>query len=57
MNQLTNWSGYMPLLPEIVLAVGAMLMLMAGAVLGERSGRLVNLWCVLVLVAAAVAMH
>ena len=57
MNQLTNWSGYMPLLPEIVLAVGAMLMLMAGAVLGDRSGRLVNLWCVLVLVAAAVAMH
>ena len=57
MNQLTNWSGYMPLLPEIVLAVGAMLMLMAGAVLGDRSGRFVNLWCVLVLVAAAVAMH
>jgi NADH-quinone oxidoreductase subunit N len=57
MNELTNWSGYLPVLPEIVLALGAMLMLMAGVLFGERSGRLVNSWCVLVLVAAAVAMH
>ena len=57
MNELTNWSGYLPVLPEIVLALGAMLMLMAGVVIGERSGRLVNSWCVLVLVAAGVAMH
>jgi NADH-quinone oxidoreductase subunit N len=57
MNQLTTWSGYMPLLPEIVLAAGAMLMLMAGVMFGERSGRVVNFWCVLVLIAAAVAMH
>ena len=57
MNQLTTWSGYMPLLPELVLAGGAMVMLMAGAVFGERSGRAVNFWCVLVLLAAAAAMH
>jgi NADH-quinone oxidoreductase subunit N len=57
MNQLTTWSGYLPFLPEIVLALGAMLMLMAGVLFGERSGRVVNSWCVLVLVAAAAAMH
>ena len=57
MNQLTTWSGYMPFLPEIVLAAGSMLMLMAGVTFGERSGRVVNSWCVLVLVAAAVATH
>src|SRR5579875_2222384 len=47
----------LPVLPEIVLACGAMLMLMAGVTFGERSGRTVNSWCVLVLVGAAVAMH
>ena len=57
MNELTNWSGYLPVLPEIVLALGAMLMLMAGVVFGERSGRMVNAWCVLVLVAAGAAMY
>ena len=57
MNQLTTWSGYMPFLPEIVLAAGSMLMLMAGVTFGERSGRVVNSWCVLVLVAAAAATH
>jgi NADH-quinone oxidoreductase subunit N len=57
MNELTHWSGYLPVLPEVVLALGAMLMLMAGAVFGERSGRLVNSWCVLVLVGAGAAMH
>ena len=57
MNQLTTWTGYLPFLPEIVLATGAMLMLMAGVLFGERSGRVVNSWCVLVLVAAAAATH
>jgi NADH-quinone oxidoreductase subunit N len=57
MNELTHWSGYLPVLPEVVLALGAMLMLMAGVMFGERSGRLVNSWCVLVLVAAGAAMH
>jgi len=57
MNELTHWSGYLPVLPEVVLALGAMLMLMAGVMFGERSGRLVNSWCVLVLIAAGAAMH
>jgi NADH-quinone oxidoreductase subunit N len=45
-----------PILPEIVLACGAMLMLMLGVVMGVRSSRVVNSWCILVLVAAAVAL-
>ncbi len=45
-----------PVLPEVVLACGAMLMLMAGVYMGARSSRVVNSWCVLVLVAAAVAL-
>ena len=57
MNQMTHWADYMPLLPELVLACGAMLMLMAGVAFGDRSGRVVNSWCVLVLVAAGAAMH
>jgi NADH-quinone oxidoreductase subunit N len=45
-----------PAIPEIVLACGAMLMLMFGVFMGERSSRFVNSWCVLVLVAAAVGL-
>src|SRR3954466_6300566 len=45
-----------PAIPEIVLACGAMLMLMLGVFTGERSSRFVNSWCVLVLVAAAAAL-
>jgi NADH-quinone oxidoreductase subunit N len=45
-----------PAIPEVVLACGAMLMLMFGVFLGERSSRFVNSWCVLVLVAAAAAL-
>ncbi|HXD46938.1 MAG TPA: NADH-quinone oxidoreductase subunit NuoN [Pseudolabrys sp.] len=57
MNELTHWSGYLPFLPELTLAGGAMLMLMAGVVFGEGSGRAVNSFSVLVLVAAAASMH
>jgi NADH-quinone oxidoreductase subunit N len=53
MNQLTQISGLMPVLPEITLAVGAMLMLMAGAAIGERSARLVNSVSILILVGVA----
>jgi NADH-quinone oxidoreductase subunit N len=42
--------------PEIVLAAGSMLMLMAGVFIGAGSSRMVNAWCVLVLVAAAAAL-
>jgi NADH-quinone oxidoreductase subunit N len=46
----------MPLLPELTLACGAMLMLMFGAFIGERSAAMVNGWCVVVLVLAGVAL-
>jgi NADH-quinone oxidoreductase subunit N len=54
MNQLTNIQDLLPVLPEIVLACGAMLMLMLGVFAGERSAAVVNGLCigVLVLVAA-----
>jgi NADH-quinone oxidoreductase subunit N len=46
----------MPLLPELTLACGAMLMLMFGAFIGERSAAMVNGWCVVVLVLAGVTL-
>ncbi len=45
----------MPVLPELILAFGAMLMLMIGVciVQSERSASIVNAWCVAILVAVA----
>jgi NADH-quinone oxidoreductase subunit N len=51
MNQMTNIHDLLPVLPEIALACGAMLMLMLGAVAGEGSARFVNGLCVLLLIA------
>jgi len=56
MIDLAYFHGLLPLLPEIVLALGAMLMLMVGAVVGERSGSIVNGWSVLILLLAAGAL-
>ena len=56
MTELTQIHGLLPLLPEIVLALGAMLMLMFGALVGERSGPIVNGWSVLILLLAALAL-
>ena len=53
MSPLTNAHELLPLLPEIVLGCGAMLMLMVGVFAGERSANIVNGWCVIVLVAVA----
>jgi NADH-quinone oxidoreductase subunit N len=53
---IAGFPDLMPALPEIVLACGAMLMLMLGVFVGERSGRFVNSLCILVLVAAAAAL-
>src|SRR5690348_14342414 len=50
MNQYPALQEYLPLLPELVLACGAMLMLMLGAIAGERSAGIVNGICVIVLV-------
>jgi len=56
MNQLSALHDLMPLLPELMLACGAMLMLMFGAFIGERSAAMVNGWCVVVLVLAGVTL-
>jgi NADH-quinone oxidoreductase subunit N len=56
MNQLSALHELMPLLPELTLACGAMLMLMFGAFIGERSAAMVNGWCVVVLVLAGAAL-
>jgi NADH-quinone oxidoreductase subunit N len=55
MNQSMQWQALLPILPEAVLAGGAMLMLMAGvgAHQSERSARIVNGFCVAVLALAA----
>jgi NADH-quinone oxidoreductase subunit N len=56
MNQAPTLLELAPLLPELVLACGAMLMLMIGVVIGERSAAMVNTWCVAVLVLAGAAL-
>ncbi|MGB7257303.1 MAG: NADH-quinone oxidoreductase subunit NuoN [Pseudolabrys sp.] len=53
MNQLMQMSALMPVMPEIALAIGAMLMLMAGVFAGEKSAPLVNGISVLILAAIA----
>ena len=56
MTQLPALQDLLPLLPELVLACGAMLMLMVGAAIGERSSAVVNGWCVIILALAAAAL-
>ena len=56
MIELSALHDLMPLLPELILACGAMLMLMFGAFIGERSAAMVNGWCVVVLVLAGGAL-
>jgi NADH-quinone oxidoreductase subunit N len=51
MNDPVQLSGFMPALPEIVLAAGAMALLMLGVFRGERSAALVH-WLALALLAA-----
>jgi NADH-quinone oxidoreductase subunit N len=58
MNQLTQIPALLPVLPEIVMAVGAMLMLMlgVGAQQSERGSSIVNGFCFAVLVLTAVVI-
>jgi NADH-quinone oxidoreductase subunit N len=56
MAQLPALQDLWPLLPELLLACGAMLMLMVGAAIGERSSAVVNGWCVIILALAAAAL-
>ena len=54
MTVLPHLQGYLPVLPEIALALGAMALLMIGAGLGERSAALVNSMAVLLLIGVGV---
>ncbi len=54
MSAFTYLQDYLPVLPEIVLALGAMLLVMAGVALGERSATLVNSASILLLIGVAV---
>jgi NADH-quinone oxidoreductase subunit N len=56
MNQLTTIQDFMPVMPELLLAVGAMLLLMIGAYAGEGSGRFVNTLSILLIAAVAVLL-
>src|SRR6185437_2525562 len=56
MNDLPVLHDLMPMLPELALACGAMLMLMLGVMIGERSAAFVNGLCVIVLLLVGVAL-
>jgi NADH-quinone oxidoreductase subunit N len=56
MNSTTAISTLLPILPEIMLVVGAMALLMFGAYAGERSSGATNVLAVLLLAAAAVVV-
>jgi len=49
MNEYPALQDLMPIVPELLLACGAMLMLMVGVLFGERSAASVNGWCVIIL--------
>jgi len=52
MNEASEFRELLPALPEIVLAVGAMVLLMLGAFRGERSAGAMNWLAILLLIAA-----
>ncbi len=56
MNSLNDINVLLPVLPEIVLAVGAMALLMIGVFSGDGAARFVNWLCILLLVAVGVCV-
>ena len=56
MTGLPTLHDLIPLLPELVLACGAMAMLMLGVAIGERSSAVVNGFCFIVLLLAGAAL-
>ena len=54
MNEAAELPALLPALPEIVLAVGAMVLLMVGAFRGEAAAKAVNVFAILLLIAAGV---
>jgi NADH-quinone oxidoreductase subunit N len=53
MNEIATLHGLLPILPELVLAIGAMVLLMIGVAGNERNSAVVNGLSILVLVGAA----
>jgi NADH-quinone oxidoreductase subunit N len=56
MNMSLNVASLTPLLPEIVLGVGAMALLMLGAYRGERTVRVIDIAAILLLIVAGVLL-
>jgi NADH-quinone oxidoreductase subunit N len=58
MNAMTQVQWLWPVLPELVLGVGAMVMLMVGVGIhqSERSASIVNVWCIALLVLVAATL-
>ena len=58
MNQLAQFQGLLPILPELTMACGAMLLLLIGVSVPqtERSARIVNGWCIAVMALAGYAI-
>ena len=56
MSELPTLHELIPLLPELVLACGAMAMLMLGVAIGERRAAVVNGFCFIVLLLAGAAL-
>ncbi len=58
MNVMTQVQWLWPVLPELVLGVGAMVMLMVGVSIhqSERSASIVNAWCIALLVLVAATL-
>ena len=50
MNTITSINALQPIFPEIVLAIGAMALLMLSVFAGERAARFVNTLCILLLI-------
>jgi len=58
MNQLMQFQGLLPILPELTMAGGAMLLLMVGVGVPqtERSARIVNGWCIAMMMFTALIL-
>ncbi len=56
MTDVTHFQSLLPILPEIILALGAMALLMIGAAAGEGSARFVNGLAILILIGAGVSI-
>jgi len=58
MNQLMQFQGLLPILPELTMAGGAMLLLMIGVGVPqtERSARIVNGWCIAMMMLTALIL-